>query len=56
MEPLSRELANICYSIEKHWITQIHALKKEGKTYGDQEFDIACANLSAVVDEFYTCE
>jgi len=53
MKPISRELANICYSMEKHWITQIRALKKEGKAYGDRAFNTTCANFSAIADELY---
>jgi hypothetical protein len=53
MKPLSRELSKISLMLEDRWIARISDLEKQGQTYGDQEYDAACANLCAVADEFF---
>lgn len=50
---LSRELSIVCDALENAWIERIHILEEAGKTYGDEEYDAACANLCAVAGEFW---
>ena len=53
MKPMSREMCSISAALENAWIERIQRLEEVGKTYGDQEYDAACANLCAVADEFW---
>ena len=50
---LSRELCIASSLLENRWIAQIEELESRGKSYGDAEYDNACANLCAVAAEFY---
>jgi hypothetical protein len=49
---LSRELCIASSLLENRWIAQIEELESRGKSYGDAEYDDACANLCAVGAEF----
>ena len=53
MEPLSREMSIIAAMLEEHWNARISMLERQGKTYGDQDYDAASANLCAIADEFW---
>ena len=52
MEPLSRDLCLASECLEKYWIARVTDLRDKGLIFGDDEYDRACGNLSAVVEEF----
>ena len=52
MEPLYRDLCLASERLEKYWIARVTDLREKGLGFGDDEYDSACGNLSAVVDEF----
>ena len=53
---LSRELCIASSLLENRWIAQIQELESRDKSYGDVEYDDACANLCAVAAEFDVCD
>ena len=55
MEPLPKDLCDAAARLEKVWIDRVSELKERGQSLGDPAYDLACGNLSAVVDEFMVC-